>query len=333
MKFNTKKVIKKIAGYILNRTYFMYSSAKRMNIILMYHRVLKSPPDGYYEPGLYVNSSTFEMHLKQVSKTYNLVPLATIIEDGKRKGGFCAVTFDDGWIDTYDIAFPILRKYKVPATVFVPTDFIGKENCFWFENLTILANKTAKNNVQPQFLQYFTQVIPTWKPLSLSNDSLCDLISCMKQLPSNYLSDIISRAYKEIGVEVSDNIPIVNWEQMLEMSQYDISFAPHGAKHYILPTLSSDMKRDEIVSPLCTLRERGIQSAPIFSYPNGSWDDESVKLLSESGYIGAVTTRLGYNSGSEISKPFLLNRIGLHDAISHTPSLFWFRIFQAFIAE
>lgn len=322
-----KNTIKGASGYILKHAFFKSLRVNRMNIILMYHRVLKDSPNGYDDHGLYVNSATLEMHILQIRDMFDIVPLTTLIEFEEQERGLCAITFDDGWIDTYDVAFPILRKHKVPATVFVPTGLIGKKDCFWFENLRNLANKTVEKNAQLLFLKYFTRVISKWRPSNLSMTSLSDLISCMKYVPSNILMGIISAAYEEIGIDWGNNKQIIDWGQILEMSQYDISFGPHGSQHFILPTIDSDLKRDEIFSPFDVFQEKGIRPVPIFSYPNGNWDNESVNLVIEAGYKGAVTTHLGYNDHQTNS--FLLNRIGLHEYISNTPSMFWFRLFQA----
>jgi hypothetical protein len=102
-------------------------------------------------------------------------------------------------------------------------------------------------------------------------------------------------------------------------------------RHYILPTLKADRKREEIFGSLEMLHKTGLAEQPVFSYPNGDWDEESIRLLVDAGYKGAVTTRLGFNDKK--TNLFLMNRVGFHEAISDTPSLFWFRIFQAYLSE
>ena len=296
----------------------------------MYHRVLPDLPTVFNEPGLTVKASTLEMHLEEVAKAYHVVPLETLLQHMENQQGLCSITFDDGWMDTYTIAFPILNKYKVPATVFVPTDLIGQKNCFWFDLVIDLANKSCDKNRQNKFLIYFMNVCSDWKPTGFNNESVCALIAHMKLLPSNDLDEIIFTAYKMLGQEMENSTNIINWEQMAKMGKYDISFAPHGLRHYILPTLKRESKRDEIFKPLQKMKEMGINATPIFSYPNGNWDTESLTLIREAGYIGAVTTKLGYN-GKE-TNPFLMKRIDMHESSSNTPSLFWFRIFQAMLA-
>jgi hypothetical protein len=69
---------------------------------------------------------------------------------------------------------------------------------------------------------------------------------------------------------------------------------------------------------------------PVFSFPNGNWDAESIRYLMEAGYVAAVTTQPGFNTSATC--PFLLNRIGLHEYISDTPDLLWFSIFQSILA-
>ena len=49
--------------------------------------------------------------------------------------GTCFVTFDDGWHDTHSEAWPILKRYDMPAVVFLATRFIGSSETFWQERL------------------------------------------------------------------------------------------------------------------------------------------------------------------------------------------------------
>lgn len=98
--------------------------------ILMYHRVidperLPAPLD----PGMYVRPATFRMHLEELTKRYEVIPLEDIFRCVESGNDFSkpvfALTFDDGWKDNFDFAFPLLKEFKVPATVFLPTNVIG----------------------------------------------------------------------------------------------------------------------------------------------------------------------------------------------------------------
>ncbi len=326
----SKKMLKNILGFVLKRTYFEYCLPRNANLILLYHRVLPSLPSGFYEPGLVVRASTLAMHLEQVRKLYEIVPLLTLTQNMNKKNGLCAITFDDGWIDTYEIAFPILKRLKVPATVFLSTGLIGKKNPFWFDNLITLANVMIEKKSQSDFIQYFNRLFPSWNPETLTNNCIGSLIAHMKSLPSNSLEGIISAAYCIMGIKNGHAQAIISWEHISEMERSGITFAPHGSNHFILPTLNRDVKREEILTPLQMLYEKGVHAIPIFSYPNGTWDEESMTLVAKGGYEGAVTTRLGYVG--KRTNPFLLNRIDIHESSSNTHSMFWFRIFQSIIA-
>ncbi len=326
----TKSTIKQLVGRFIRIALARSSRVGNFNIILMYHRVLDSPPKGICEESLYVQPSTLEMHLKEISKVFKLVPLIDLIRVGDKSKGLCAITFDDGWIDTYLFAFPILEKLKVPATVFLPTSLVGKEDCFWFERITRLANIAVERGIQNQFFRYFGKLVPEWKEGKLSSKSVSSLISLLKEFAADSMDEIVSRAYLELKISPAGEKVILGWGEIEEMRKSGISFGPHGTRHLILPSLDREVKRREIMEPLKSFHEKGVSTIPVFSYPNGNWDRDSLGYLLEAGYEAAVTTKLGYNTAK--ANKYLMNRIGLHEGISSDPDLLWFRVFQAVLA-
>ena len=169
--------------------------------------------------------------------------------------------------------------------------------------------------------------MPTWKHNYIDSEKICALIDELKHLPAEELYDLAELAYKSLGLTPDKDGYILNWEQIREMSQHGITFGSHGLNHYILRILNREMKKKEIFDSFGILKEKGISVSPFFSFPNGDWDNESLALVKEAGYKGALTTRLGYNTAN--TDPFLLKRIAVHDDATNMPSLLWFRILQA----
>ena len=91
------------------------------------------------EPGMYVLSETLRMHLEFLSENFYIRPLSELCMQRKNLRNTikpnCFITFDDGWLDFYKVAYPILNKLGVHATVFLPTGFIGNKNWFWTDRL------------------------------------------------------------------------------------------------------------------------------------------------------------------------------------------------------
>src|SRR5438093_12581086 len=111
----------------------------------MYHRLI--PPreldTSFVQPGMYVTPATFDRHLRFFTSHFKLVSLQDLLAmwrgDAWDAGArYCTITFDDGWLDNYLYAFPLLRKYGAAATIFLPTDFIGTSEWLWSDRLGYL---------------------------------------------------------------------------------------------------------------------------------------------------------------------------------------------------
>jgi peptidoglycan/xylan/chitin deacetylase (PgdA/CDA1 family) len=93
----------------------------------MYHHVL--PAQNSF---ISVSVDNFECQMKMISKKYN--PITSDEFLAYKKGDISLpknsifITFDDGWLDNYVYAYPILKKYNVKATVFIVTKWIDDES-------------------------------------------------------------------------------------------------------------------------------------------------------------------------------------------------------------
>lgn len=109
-----------ITAFILSKNY--------VAPILMYHSV---HPDSNPNNRLEISVASFERQMQFLKKhNYNVVTveeLSGLIRERKRiPPRTVAITFDDGYKDNYTYAFPVLKKYKIPATMFVIINEIGR---------------------------------------------------------------------------------------------------------------------------------------------------------------------------------------------------------------
>jgi peptidoglycan/xylan/chitin deacetylase (PgdA/CDA1 family) len=107
--------------------------------VLMYHRVDVSTADA-----LTVTTAQLEQQIVWLAaEGFNFVSLGAVLQATKKGGALppspVLVTFDDGYVDTGELARPVLKRLGVPATVFVPTAFIGKTSA-WDQNTRPLMN-------------------------------------------------------------------------------------------------------------------------------------------------------------------------------------------------
>lgn len=126
-------------------------------VLLMYHRIIPgNEASKGIQDGIYVKPETFNVHIRFIQRHFTITHIAELLCDLKgntlksHAKPLCVLTFDDGWRDFYTHAFPLLKQLGIPATVFLPTDYIGTNRWFWTDRLTYLLfqRENLRNSVR-----------------------------------------------------------------------------------------------------------------------------------------------------------------------------------------
>ncbi|MGD8496007.1 MAG: polysaccharide deacetylase family protein [Gemmatimonadales bacterium] len=108
-------------------------------VILGYHRVAADPSDPYENC---VSPTAFRSQLAVLARVARPVSLSALLDEPHGGPGRVALTFDDGYADFALAALPILREFDVPATLFVVSGAIGRDE-YWWDRLADLRGDIA----------------------------------------------------------------------------------------------------------------------------------------------------------------------------------------------
>jgi peptidoglycan/xylan/chitin deacetylase (PgdA/CDA1 family) len=304
--------------------------------ILMYHRVVTGVElsSQFIQPGMYVTSETFDRQVGFLREHFDVLSMHELLSMWRENTWhpdrrYCVITFDDGWLDNYVHAFPVLRRYDVPATIFLPTGLIGTTMWFWPEQLGWLS-------------QRFTLLSPSRRTKILAslraegdwlNGAACameagqsdDLIERCKTVSHERIGELVSRLAGEMEIRLPDERLVMNWEEVGEMSAAKISFGSHSVGHKILTTVSDAELHEEVYGSLEALRKRNLNGDPVFCYPNGNYSPRVMQCVESAGYCAATTTEPGWEAPHAPSM-FRLKRIGIHNDLTSSDSLFAFHL-------
>jgi peptidoglycan/xylan/chitin deacetylase (PgdA/CDA1 family) len=291
----------KIANPIINvanrfgflDTYSLLKGYCRSQItILMFHRIGPAKNAWLLPP---TNTSDFEDQMKYLSKTHKILSLnelATCLQVGKPLAKKVAiVTFDDGYKDNYQYAFPILKKYKIPATIFLVTGHIDTGNLFWFDKIRYIIWNTKINKLKLDGFGDFSLN-------SIKNrlQTIFTIVEKLKKIKDAEKNDLMEKLINISKVDIPHDLGrdvILSWDEVKEMNDWGIDFGAHTISHPILTKIPLEQAKFEILQSKKDIEKRLEQSVYTFAYPNGTYEDFDTKiidLVKESGFTCAVTT-------------------------------------------
>ena len=310
---------------------------KNQLLILMYHRILPIDDDRSQleEPGMIVTPETFRHNLEIASEYFEFIKLSEWIDKKqnniKLPDKACAITFDDGWADNHEFAFPILKEMNIPATIYLVADMVDTKKQFWPERLartisTIAAEHSDKWSTSS--LKWICDAVTKYNfsNRAPSKEEISQIIAHCKHLPDQEIHKRLSIIESELNLNTqSNNTPILNWSQINEMTTSGlIELGSHTCQHIRLGKETPSVTLEhEIIQSKKIIEKKSKQPVKTFCFPNGDYSNDSLELVKEH-YSGTVTTTHGWNT--EKSNLHLLKRIGLHEDIANNKTAFLARI-------
>lgn len=302
----------------LMRSSGFFTSFRNVNkdkaLIVTYHRFVSN------DDGRSTSSEAFEEQVSYLSKHYSVVTLSTLynsIVKGKPLSRSAVITIDDGFRDTYEIAFPILRKYSVPATFFVITDFLDHKIWLWTDKLRYLTEQLPAGplTVSVNGRQFSFELDGTGSRLAAASA----INSVLKTLPSSTKDSAIEEIATQLNIVIPDLPPSeyspVSWEQLIEMDGRGIEIGSHTVTHPILPNVDDDQLHFELTRSRERLESVLKHQVTLFCYPNGSYDERTRNAVAQAGYLCAVTTQPFLNGTG--GDPLALARVPAEQDLDH----------------
>jgi len=314
-------------------------------VILTYHRVVSDHMvrDELIQPGMYVREQSFESHITYLRKRFHIISLDELLDLWqtnrlKSHRSYCVITFDDGWKDNYQFAFPVLKKYRIPATIFLATDFIGTARRFWPDHMMFLLEMSRQHTTGADDRRAFSTVLAETIGVTLSaKDEIFRrgesgdpidpdaIIEFCKGVGVDRIQQIIDRLSRALHVDLPTQRVLLSWNEVREMAGEGVTFGSHSGSHRIMTQIPLSEVKMELIDSRKTMLEQGIKPVPVFCYPNGNFDRDIQELVRGSGYLAAV----GCEVGLERDRPsdlFALKRISLHEDSSASVPLLAFAL-------
>jgi peptidoglycan/xylan/chitin deacetylase (PgdA/CDA1 family) len=305
---------------------------RNATVILTYHRVLEQwePTLDYSQPGMVVTRATFERQLAFLERYFEVVSLDALIDDrsADRSGRQprCVITFDDGWRDNYDVAFPILRRRGLPATIFLTTDLIGSGRAFWHtELISLLMHHELSTFLRSDstLRAYPRRIRDGLRECAGAGriSGAADVDTLIETIKSTCDEDVIQRLIdiliRAAGVRrplVPERRFFLEWDHVREMAANGIEIGSHGCSHRIMTRLSFAEARRELVQSKADIESRIGRDVAHFAFPNEDTTETLVGLAARAGYRTACVGAAGEHAGGP--KLRVLRRVGIHEGAS-----------------
>jgi peptidoglycan/xylan/chitin deacetylase (PgdA/CDA1 family) len=284
-------------------------------VILGYHRIA----DLEWDPlNIAVGIENFRDQLKILGRSRQVVSLGELIrlqETGQPMERYAALTFDDGYGDFLEIACPLLTDTRLPSTVFIATSFTGR--AFWWEKVAELMEprQARDESLVVDFGAGDRQIFSGLEDAEAATLATRTICHRLKGGDRMQISNVLEQIGSWAGIRDSNDVvgrPLTADEIALLFADEWVEVGAHTVSHGCLGDMAPGDQQMEIERSRVALESITGGAVSTFSYPNGSYSEETPEIVRQAGFECACTSRQAtFRSGGN---RFLIPRVWVPDA-------------------
>ncbi|MCA9019848.1 MAG: polysaccharide deacetylase family protein, partial [Planctomycetaceae bacterium] len=213
-------------------------------LVLNYHRV-GDINNSVFDHDLWsATAEDFEKQIRFLSLNFDMIRIRDLDHIWNQpRGRYVLVTFDDGYIDNYEWAFPIIKSYNAPATFFLTTGFLDDRKVAWWDEIAWMIQNSQRNQIEPN------PFFPEGLSLKLEDRSFSKsrAVKTYWSLKDEQTEDYLNLLASQTGsgrapTELAKSL-WMTWDMIREMQQAGFDFGGHTVDHPILAQISVDRQR------------------------------------------------------------------------------------------
>ncbi|MEQ1807969.1 MAG: polysaccharide deacetylase family protein [Burkholderiaceae bacterium] len=288
-------------------------------VVLTYHRIADLEPHGQYPFDaelISASSAEFDWQMGMLAECFRPERLGTLLQMCREKrkipAGSVAVTFDDGFLDNYSVAYPILRKHGVPATFFITTDFVEHNQPIWFEIVAFAFLSLPVASIRHALCP---QAAPSHAVREVRLRELGQVMQKLKQVPDAERTAFVAHLMSLVDTGALNAAwsrygGAMNWQQLAEVARHNIDIGSHTVSHPILSKTQGQIMIDELCESKRTLEQKVGKPVDLLAYPVGGrshFSPEVIRVARDVGYGYGISYVAGANRSDNID-PFFIRR-------------------------
>jgi len=299
-----------------------YARVRPSLLVINYHRIGDVAAEPFDRSVYTCTASAFYEQIDLLKRKFPIInskELEKIVQGGALRRTYAMITFDDGFLDNFEVAAPVLRQHAVPAVFFLISGMTGTNHITWWDEIAYLVRNCPRATLR------LRTPFPCTIDLRANRELAIREVLQLYKHPKNHSLDVFMRELRGECVVTVPKITaprFLDWTAARAMIAMGFEIGSHTHSHQLLSTLPYDRQLEELQRSKGLIEEHTREKVSLIAYPVGSrsaFNSDTRRAVRASGYKFGFSFYGGINRGSV--DPTDLLRFG-----PAQPSLFRFQL-------